>query len=246
MATVADSVGSFASRSAQIGGSAVWRSAERVRIMAAELAADLLEASPEDIRVSGGAFHVAGSEEARVTLADVAAHAAARGVDLGSEERYSPGVQTFPYGVHVAVVEVDTSTGLVTIRKLVAVDDVGNVLDPMLVEGQLHGSVMQGVAAALFEEMRYTEDGQPLVTSFVDYLMPTAVQYSRVISGHLASPAPSNPLGAKGAGEGGCIGMPPAILNATIDALRPLGVEDLQIPLTPHKVWQAISAAARG
>lgn len=240
---VADSVGSFASRSAQIGGSALWRSAERVRVVAAEIAADLLEASPDDIRVSAGAFHVAGSEESRVTLAEIAKHAAQNDIELASDERYSPGVQTFPYGVHVAAVEVDTDTGLVTIRSLVTVDDVGNILDPMLVEGQLHGSVMQGVAAALFEEMRYTEDGQPLVTTFVDYLMPTAVQAPpRWQADHVTSPAPSNPLGAKGAGEGGCIGMPPAILNATIDALRHLGVEELQIPLTPHKVWSAIHA----
>ena len=127
-----------------------------------------------------------------------------------------------------------------------AVDDVGNVLDPMLVEGQLHGSIMQGIGAALFEEMVYTEDGQPLSTTFVDYLIPTAMQSSPIRSRHLTNPAPSNPLGAKGAGEGGCIGMPPAILNATIDALRPLGVEELQIPLTPHKVWQAITAAGAG
>ncbi len=141
------------------------------------------------------------------------------------------------------MVEVDPSTGLVTIRSLVAVDDVGNVLDAMLVEGQTHGSVMQGIAAALYEEMHYTDDGQPLVTTFVDYLLPTAVQYSPIRSDRMISPAPSNPLGAKGAGEGGCIGMPPAILNATIDALRPFGVNELQIPLTPNKVWQAISAA---
>ncbi len=242
-ALVADSVGTFASRSAQIGASAVWRCAERVRIAAAELVAEMLEASPADIEIHDGAFHVAGVSDPAVTLAAVAEYAAERGVELRSEERYSPGAQTFPYGIHVAVVEVDTDTGVVTPLSLVAVDDVGTVLDDMLVAGQVHGSVMQGVGAALYEQMHYSEDGQPRAATFVDYQLPSAVQMPPLLTDHLSHPAPSNPLGAKGAGEGGCIGMPPAITNATIDALSPLGVRDLQIPLTPQAVWGAIQAA---
>ncbi len=242
---VGDSVGSFASRSAQIGGSAIWRCAERVRLAAAELAASILEAAPADIRVAGGAFHVAGSSDQQVTLAEVAAAAAARQIDLRSQERYSPGAQTFPYGVHVAVVEVDIETGLVTPRSLVTVDDVGIVLDEMLVAGQHHGSVMQGLGAALLEQMHYAEDGQPRSATFVDYLVPTAAQLPPLTTDHLSHPAPSNPLGAKGAGEGGCIGIPPAILNATLDALAPWGVRDLQIPLTPARVWEARQVAIR-
>ena len=244
-ASVADSVGSFASRSAQIGASALWRCAERVRVAAADLAGDMLEASPVDIEISNGAFHVAGVPEPLVGLAAVADFAAERRVELRSEERYSPGAQTFPYGVHVAVVEVDTDTGVVTPLSLVAVDDVGTILDEMLVAGQLHGSVMQGVGAALFERIQYATDGQPLVATFVDYLLPTAMQMPPLHTAHVTHPAPSNPLGAKGAGEGGCIGMPPAIVNAALDALAHLGVRQLQIPLTPYLVWEAIRAATR-
>ena len=244
-AVVADSVGTFASRSAQVGASAVWRCAERVRVAAVELVAEMLEAAPGDIRVSGGAFHVAGSADIEVTLAEVAAFAAERQVELRSEERYSPGVQAFPYGVHIATVEVDIATGVVRPLSLVVIDDVGNVLDEMLVGGQIAGSVMQGVGAALFEEMHYSEDGQPRAATFVDYLVPSAMAAVPLHTDFLTHPAPSNPLGAKGAGEGGCIGIPPAILNATLDALAPWGVTELQIPLTPNKVWAAIQAAAR-
>lgn len=243
-AVVGDSVGSFASRSTQVGASAVWRCAERVRVAAAELVAEMLEAAPEDIRVSGGAFHVAGSADIEVTLAEVAAFAEERQVELRSEERYSPGVQAFPYGVHIATVEVDTDTGVVRPLSLVAVDDVGNVLDRMLLGGQVDGSVMQGLGAALFEEMHFSEDGQPQAATFVDYLVPSAMQSVPLATDHVSHPAPSNPLGAKGAGEGGCIGIPPAILNAALDALAPWGVDELQIPLTPNKVWTAIQRAA--
>ncbi len=242
---VADSTGSFASRSTQIGGSAVWRCAEQVRLAATTLAADLLEAAAEDLVVAKGGFHVAGDPDSGVSLADVAAAAAAAGVELASEERYSPGAQTFPYGVHVAVVEVDPATGRVHPRQLVALDDVGRVVDEMLMEGQVHGSVMQGLGAALYERMRFDEGGQPLTTTFMDYLVPSFALDAPLTVDRLCHPAPSNPLGAKGAGEGGCIGMPPAVLNATIDALSPWGVEELQIPLTPDAVWAALHSAAQ-
>jgi carbon-monoxide dehydrogenase large subunit len=204
----------------------------------------MLEASSADIEVAGGAFHVAGVPEPRITLEQVAEFAAGRDVELRSQERYSPGAQTFPYGVHVAKVEVDTDTGVVKVLDLVAVDDVGTMIDQMLVAGQVEGSVMQGVGAALLEEMRYAADGQPQVATFIDYAVPSALQAPPLATAHITHPAPSNPLGAKGAGEGGCIGMPPAILNATLDALAPLGVTDLQIPLRPARVWAAIQAAS--
>ncbi len=238
---VAASTGSFASRSAQIGASAVRRCAEAVRDAAARVAAELLEADPADIVAVPGGFGVAGVPGSRVALAEVAAAAG----PLRHEETYSPGAQTFPYGVHVAVVEVDIETGVVTPIRLVAVDDVGRVLDEAIVAGQLHGSVLQGLAAALVEEMRYDAEGQPLTTTLIDYPVPTAVSVPPLDHDRLEHPAPSNPLGVKGAGEGGCIGMPPAILNATIDALAPYGVTDLQIPLTPGRVWQAIQEARR-
>lgn len=244
-AEVPDSVGSFASRSAQIGASAVWRCAEQVRLAAARVAADVLEASPADLVVSNGAFHVAGVPDRRVTLADVARVAGDRGIELRAEERYTPGVQTFPYGVHVAVVEVDLDTGRVIPRHLVAVDDVGTVLDEVIVTGQVHGSVVQGIGAALLEEMRYDGSGQPMTTTFMDYLIPSTSVDAPLSVAHLSHPAPSNPLGAKGAGEGGCIGIPPAIVNATLDALAPWGVTELQIPLTPEKIWHALQEARR-
>ncbi len=240
-AEVPESTGSFASRSAQIGAAAILRCAEAVLDSAVRVAAELLEADPADVVAEPGGFGVAGVPGSRVTLAEVAAAAGG----LRREETYSPGAQTFPYGVHVAVVEVDVETGVVTPLRLVAVDDVGEVLDEAIVAGQLHGSVLQGLAAALVEEMRYDGDGQPLTTTLVDYPVPTAVSLPHLDHDRLVHPAPSNPLGVKGAGEGGCIGMPPAVVNATIDALAPYGVTDLQIPLTPGRVWQAIQDARR-
>lgn len=245
-AAVPDSVGTFASRSAQVGASAVWRCAERVRATAATLAGEIFEADPADILVSRGAFHVAGVPDVNLSLADVATAAGSRGISLTAAERYSPGAQTFPYGIHVAVVEVDLDTGRVEPVRLVAVDDVGVVLDAMIVAGQVHGSVMQGLGAALSERMHFDAFGQPLTTTFMDYLIPSFALDVPLVTDHLSHPAPSNPLGAKGAGEGGCIGMPPAILNAALDALAPLGVTELQIPLTPNRVWQAIQSADGG
>lgn len=240
---VPQGVGSFGSRSTQVGASAVMRTAEQVRDGARHLAAELIEASAEDLTLSEGAFRVVGVPNATVTLAEVAAAADDRGEPLRAEEFFVPGAQTFPYGVHIAVVDVSLVTGAVTLLRLVTVDDVGSVIDKRGVEGQLHGSLMQGVAAALFEGVEYDEYGQPITTSFVDYLVPQAGTRLHLTSDRMETPAPSNPLGAKGAGEGGTIGAPPAILNAAIDALRPYGVTDLQIPLQPHRVWEALTNA---
>jgi aerobic carbon-monoxide dehydrogenase large subunit len=231
------SVGSFASRSAQIGASAVWRVAMEARDRAAELAAELLEVAPDDLLLAGGVFSVVGVPGAGIALGDVAAQAEARGSPIAFEEFYVPGAQTFPYGVHVAVVDVERATGVVNLRRLVTVDDIGTALDVDMVEGQLHGSVMQGIGAALLEDMRYDEDGQPVTASFSTYMVPGAATPLHLESARTEHPAPSTPLGAKGAGEGGCIGTPPAILNATIDAL---GGVALQLPLLSHRVWAAL------
>jgi carbon-monoxide dehydrogenase large subunit len=237
---VADSVGSFGSRSAQLGGSAVLRMATQVREQARKIASEMLEAAEADLELVDGAFRVVGSPGSEILLADVASRAATLGIELEAEEMFNPDAQTFPYGTHIAVVEVMRETGEVRVLQLVAVDDCGNVLNPMIVEGQVHGSVMQGLGSALLESIVYDEDGQPLTTNLVTYLIPTARQPMPLISKRLTHPAPSNPLGAKGAGEGGCIGMPPAILNAVRDALRPYGVTRLDLPLSQHRVWQAI------
>jgi len=231
--------GSSASRSAQIGASAVWRTAHRVKEAATNLAAGLLEASPEDLRLKNGIFSVAGVPGTGVSLAEVAA----AGQPLSNDEWYSPGAQTFPYGVHVAVVEVEVETGEVDLLHYVAVDDCGNILNPMIVEGQTHGSVAQGIGQAIYEAVMYGDEGQVISSTLMDYLLPTAADIPKITTGRLISPAPSNPLGVKGAGEGGCIGAPPAVVNAVLDALAPLGVTDLAMPLRPSTVWKAIQQA---
>lgn len=238
---VARGTGTAASRSTQIGASAVWRTALVVRERALELAAELLEASPHDLVLADGSFSVAGSPGTGLTWAEVAEAAAVRGIGLEAEEWYVPGAQTFPYGVHVAVVEVLRETGEVRLVRMVAVDDCGNVLNPMMVEGQLHGSLMQGIGQALYEGIEYGDDGQLVTATLMDYSVPRAGDAPPVASTRLVHPAPSNSLGAKGAGEAGCIGAPPAIVNAVLDALAADGVTDLQMPLRPATVWAAMN-----
>ncbi len=240
---VDDGVGSYASRSAQLGASAVYRMAVQVRKRARRLCADMLEAAEEDLVLEEGAFRVAGVPDVAVPLEEVAGRAERAGDPLAAEETFAPGAQTFPYGAHVAVVEVEPETGEVRVIRLVAVDDCGEVLNPMIVEGQVEGSLVQGIGQALLEEMVYDTQGQPLTSSFMDYLIPGAADAPPIVTGRLVHPAPSNPLGVKGAGEAGCIGAPPAVLNAVLDALHPLGIEELQLPLRPLKIWQAIQAA---
>lgn len=233
--------GTFASRSAQIGAAAIWRTAHVVRRRAIELTAELLEASPADVVLVDGTFSVVGVPGTEMSWAEIAAAAHDRGIDLSEDEWFVPGAQTFPYGVHVAVVEVDLDTGDPRLLRLVAVDDCGNVLNPMIVEGQLHGSLMQGIGQALYEGVRYSPEGQLLSSTLMDYAMPRAGDAPPITSDRLVHPAPSNPLGVKGTGEAGCIGAPPAIVNAVLDALAPYGVTDLQMPLRPANVWAALS-----
>jgi carbon-monoxide dehydrogenase large subunit len=240
---VLEGTGTFASRSAQIAGSAVRRVGTVVRDRARELVAEMFEADPGDIRVSGGAFGVVGEPGHTVPPGEVVALAAAHGVSLDAQETWSPHAQTFPYGVHVAVVGVDLDTGEVTLRTMVAVDDCGNIINPQIVEGQVHGSLLQGIGQALYEAVEYDDGGQPLTTSLAEYLAPTAPDAPDFVTGRLVSPAPSNPLGAKGTGEAGCIGAPPAIVNAALDALAPYGVTTLDMPLTPQRVWRALQTA---
>jgi aerobic carbon-monoxide dehydrogenase large subunit len=243
---VARGSGTFASRSAQIGASAIWRTAHVVRDRAIELTAELLEASPADVVLADGKFSIAGVPGTEMGWPEVAAAAHDRGIELSEEEWFVPGAQTFPYGVHVAVVEVALETGEVRLERLVTVDDCGNVLNPMIVEGQLHGSLMQGIGQALFEGVQYSEQGQLLTSTLMDYALPRAADAPPIRSERLEHPAPSNPLGAKGTGEAGCIGAPPAIVNAALDALAPFGVVDLQMPLRPANLWTALSRSKAG
>jgi carbon-monoxide dehydrogenase large subunit len=240
---VARGTGTAASRSAQIGASAAWRTALVVRQQAVELAAELLEAAPVDVVVSEGRFSIAGVPGADLTWDEVTAKAGEHGVELAAEEWYVPGAQTFPYGVHVAVVEVDMDTGEVILSRMVTVDDCGTVLNPMVVQGQIEGSLLQGIGQALYEGVVYDEEGQLLTSTLVDYQVPRATDAPPLTHARLVHAAPSNPLGVKGAGEAGCIGAPPAIVNAVLDALAPHGVTHLDMPLHPATVWKAIQAA---
>ena len=239
---VGDGVGTYASRSAQVGASAAYRMAVSVQKQAARLAADLLEASPADIEVHQGSFRVVGVPGSELSLAELARRARDRHSSLSDSEMFNPRAQTFPYGVHVAVLEVDLTTGLVKLLQMVAVDDCGNVLNPMIVDGQLQGSLVQGIGQALLEGVEYDEDGHPLTGTMLDYRIPAASDVPPIVTERLTHPAPSNPLGVKGTGEAGCIGAPPAIVNAALDALAPYGVTDLDMPLRPDRVWEAIQA----
>lgn len=237
---VAQGWGSMASRSAQIGASGVWRTGLRLADRVRELAAEMLEAAPEDLVLRDGHVEVSGAPGSSVALADVVAEAAERGVELAEEEFYSPGAQTFPYGVHGMVVSVSRETGDVRLLDVVAVDDCGNVLNPMIVDGQTHGSLAQGIGQALYEGVQYDANGQLQTATLMDYSLPHAGDLPFFRTGRIVSPAPSNPLGAKGAGESGCIGGPPALVNAVLDALAPYGVTHLDMPLRPSKVWEAL------
>ncbi len=240
---VARGTGTNASRSTMLGASAVWRVSSTLASRVRDLAASMLEASPSDVVMTEEGPGIRGVPDAVVAWHDLVAEAGSRGEALVESEFYVSGAQTFPYGVHVAAVEVSLETGEVTIRRLVAVDDYGNVINPMIVEGQSHGSLAQGIGQALMERVVYSDNGQPLTASFMDYPIPAAAEMPEIVGGRLVNPAPSNPLGAKGAGEAGCIGAPPAIVNAVLDALRPHGVRDLEMPLTPGRVWQALRDA---
>lgn len=240
-------VGTYGSRNTALGGSAVYLASERIKEKATKIAAHMLEASPADIVLDGARFAVRGSPERAVQFADVAraAYKGARlpaGMEPGLEAThfFAPPDAVFPFGTHICVVELDPDSGEVTVRRYVAVDDCGNILNPLLVAGQVHGGIVQGMAQALYEEAIYDESGQLLTAGFPDYVVPKAAQVSAFELAHTVTPSPHNPLGVKGVGEAGTIGATPAVVNAVLDALAPFGVEHLDMPLTPRKVWEAI------
>ncbi len=231
------------SRSAQLAGSAMSNASHQLVAAARELAAEKLEANVDDIVLDkeNGAFHVAGTPAVAVDWASVAAQAPAETPlafisDLESQE------PTFPFGAHLAVVEVDAETGFVELTRLVAVDDAGTLVNPMLAAGQVHGGLAQGAAQALFEEVLFDDDGNPLSTNFMDYAIPSAAELPSFERHVMETPTPNNELGAKGIGESGTIGSTPAVHNAVIDAVSHLGVRHIDMPCTPIKVWQAINA----
>ncbi|HEV2438495.1 MAG TPA: xanthine dehydrogenase family protein molybdopterin-binding subunit [bacterium] len=240
---IPEGVGTFASRSLSLGGSAMAAAAAEVRTRIVAAAARLLEAAPHDIVLSDGRAGVRGVPKRALTFREIAARA---GEPLEASVRFESERVMTPSGAHVAVVEVDPDTGRINVLAYVAVNDCGRVVNPLLVEGQVHGSLAQGFAQALLEQVVYGDDGQPLAASLLDYAAPTAADLPPVVSAMQETPSPLNPLGAKGIGESGTIGAPPALVNAVHDALRPLGVRAIDMPMTPDRVWKAIRDAAGG
>ena len=239
----------YGSRSLTVGAMAVVQAADKVKAKAARIAAHMLEAGEDDVEFAAGSFRVRGTgAEARgvsiqdVALAVFAAHDLPDGVEpnLDSEATYDPENFSFPHGTHLCAVEVDTETGRTTIRKYVCVDDIGRVVNPLIVEGQVHGGLAQGIAQALFEEAVHDESGTLTTGTLADYLVPTAADLPSFTTDRTETPATSNVLGVKGVGEAGTIASTPAVVNAVVDAIRHLGVRDVQMPCTPMRVWQAI------
>ncbi len=243
-------IGTFGSRSIAVDGTATYEATQKVRTKAATLAAHLLEAAEADIVFADGGAHVAGSPDRRVEWAELAkaayqAHKAPAGWESGLEAQttWSPGNATWPFGTHLAMVEVDPDTGDVKLLKYVGADDCGNVINPMIVDGQLHGGIAQGVGQALFEDAVYDSDGNMLATSLMDYIIPAATDLPSFDLTRTETPSPVNPMGVKGVGEAGTIASAQTVVNAVIDALAPLGVRHIDMPLRPKRVWQAIQDA---
>ncbi|MER6513038.1 xanthine dehydrogenase family protein molybdopterin-binding subunit [Nonomuraea sp. NPDC001636] len=241
----------YGSRSLVVGGIAVLQACEKVREKARRLAAHMLECSPDDLEFDGGVFKVRGTGSGR-TIQELAyaafqAHDLPDGVEarLDSEATFDPDNYSFPHGTHLCAMEVDTETGMTRIRSYVAVDDVGKVVNPLIVEGQVHGGIAQGVAQALFEEAVYDSEGNLLTTTMADYLLPSAADLPSFTTDRTETPATGNPLGVKGVGEAGTIASTPAVVNAIVDALRPYGVGDIRMPCTPERVWRALEGARR-
>ena len=242
----------YGSRSLVVGGEAIVRAADKVIEKARPIAAHLLEASADDLEFSGGRFSVRGTDQGlaigEIATAVFAAHNMPDGVEpnLDSEATYDPVSFSFPHGTHLCAMEVDTETGEVSMRKYVCVDDIGNIINPLIVSGQVHGGLVQGIAQALWEEAVYDDSGTLVSGSFVDYLLPTAADTISFEIDHTTSPSTTNSLGTKGVGEAGTIASTPAVVNAVVDAVRHLGVNDITMPCTPERVWRAVHGSGGG
>jgi len=239
--------GTYGSKSTQIGGAAAGQASEILVDRAKQLAADALEANPEDMMLDldTGSFHVTGSAQPSLGWAELAGHLHEDGrlTELSAETDFKPDQPTFPFGAHVAVVEVDTETGSVRLQRLIACDDAGTLINPLVADGQVHGGVAAGIAQALYEEVRYDSEGNPQHGNLVTYCIPTAAELPSFERIEMETPTPVNPLGAKGIGESGTIGATPAVHNAVIDALSHLGVRHLPMPANGETVWRAIQDA---
>jgi len=243
----------YGSRSLAVGGTALYKAAEKIRAKARTIAAHELEVAEEDLEWKDGKFQVTGAPDKAKTIPEIAfsawtAHALPADVEPGlfASAVYDPPNFTFPAGAHICVVEVDADTGQARIVKYVAVDDCGNIINPMIVDGQVHGGVAQGIAEAMYEEARYDENGTLLTGNMSTYRIPSAAELPTFTLDRTVTPSPTNPMGVKGIGEAGTIASPPAVVNAVADALRPLGVEFIDLPVSAERVWRAIQAAGGG
>jgi carbon-monoxide dehydrogenase large subunit len=245
--------GSYGSRSAAVGAVAVYNSLQRIKEKARKLGAHMLEADPEDVVFEEGKVYVKGSPDRAKTIQEIAGAAALgyslpQGMEpfLDDTAYYDPPNCTFPFGTHIAVVEVDAETGQVQLQRYIAVDDVGRVINPMIVDGQVHGGIAQGVGQALWETAVYDENGQLLSGTMLDYSVPKAEFFPHFELARTETPTTVNPLGVKGAGETGTIASTPAVVNAVMDALSPLGIRHIDMPLTPERVWRAMHSGNGG
>lgn len=240
---------SYGSRSLVVGGEALVRAADKVIDKAKKIAAHLLEANEDDLEFSGGTFSVKGTDKGvaitELATAAFTGHNLPDGLEptLDAAAAFDPENFSFPHGTHLCAMEVDTETGATKMRSYVCVDDIGNIVNPLIVAGQVHGGLVQGIAQALWEEAVYDESGTLVSGSFVDYTLPTAADTISFKTGHTVSPSTYTSLGTKGVGEAGCIASTPAVVNAIVDALRPMGVNDVRMPCTPERVFRAIQTA---
>ncbi|HEY8818694.1 MAG TPA: aerobic carbon-monoxide dehydrogenase large subunit [Candidatus Limnocylindrales bacterium] len=239
-------LGTYASRSTPVAGAATAIAARKIQAKARKLAAHLLEANEDDLEWEPGKFSVKGSPDRFKTIQEIAFaaytnHPAGMEAGLEAVDYYDPPNLTFPFGSYICVVDIDKGTGRVNIRRFVAIDDCGNIINPMIVDGQIHGGLNMGLAPALYEEITYDELGNNMAGTFMDYLVPTAVESPAWETGKTTTPSPHHPIGAKGVGESATVGAPPAIANAVVDALWHLGVRNIDIPITPQKVWAILN-----
>jgi carbon-monoxide dehydrogenase large subunit len=241
----------YGSRSLAVGGAAILQAAEAVVAKARVIAGHMLEVSSDDLEFVDGSFQVRGDPDSAKTIQAVAweaftSHDLPDGIDptLYGASTVDPQVFSYPHGTHLCAIDIDTETGQATIRRYVAVDDVGVQVNPMIVEGQVHGGLAQGISQALWEGAAYDEDGNLITASLADYLLPTAMDVPEYITDRTVTPSTTHPLGTKGVGEAGTIASTPAVVNAVLDAIRHLGVQDVLMPCTPQTVWRALQAAA--
>src|SRR5664279_3864881 len=239
-------LGTYASRSTPVAGAATAIASRKIKDKARHIAAHLLEANPDDLEWTNGKFSVKGSPDKSRTIQEIAFaaytnHPAGMEAGLEAVDYYDPPNLTFPFGSYICVVDIDRGTGQVTVRRFVAIDDCGNIINPMIVDGQIQGGLTMGLAPALFEEIAYDELGNNLAGTFMDYLLPTAVETPAWETGKTITPSPHHPIGAKGVGESATVGAPPAIVNAVVDALWHLGVRNVDIPMTPQKIWAILN-----